>query len=159
MKEILEILERDCRLSYEEIAKLTNKTPEEVKRLIKEYEKKGVIVKYKAMINHAALKEEKLVALIEVKIVPQKDVGFDLVAERIYQFPEVRSCYLVSGDYDLLLVVEGKDIHTIASFVSEKLAPLNQVRGTVTHFLLKKYKEDNVILVKKTKNKRLAITY
>ncbi|MCK5492153.1 MAG: Lrp/AsnC ligand binding domain-containing protein, partial [Candidatus Omnitrophica bacterium] len=98
-------------------------------------------------------------ALIEVKITPQKDVGFDSVAERIYRFPEVKSCYLLSGTYDLLLFVEGKDIQTVASFVSEKLAPLNLVKGTATHFMLKKYKEDGVVLVNESRNKRLPITY
>ncbi|MBU0896465.1 MAG: Lrp/AsnC ligand binding domain-containing protein, partial [Candidatus Omnitrophica bacterium] len=83
----------------------------------------------------------------------------DLVAQRIYRFPEVRNCYLLSGTYDLLLIVEGKDIHTVASFVAEKLAPLSSVRGTTSHFMLKKYKEDGVILVEEEKNKRLAITY
>ena len=92
-------------------------------------------------------------ALFEVKVAPQKNLGFDHLAERIYQFPEVTSCYLMSGTYDLLLVVEGKNIHTVASFVSEKLAPMEHVRGTVTHFILKKFKEEReltVMLVAKT---------
>jgi DNA-binding Lrp family transcriptional regulator len=80
-------------------------------------------------------------ALIEVNIMPQKDVGFDKIAERIYSFPEVSSCYLISGTYDLLLILEGRDLHTVSRFVAEKLAPLENVKGTVTHFLLKKYKE------------------
>jgi len=98
-------------------------------------------------------------ALIEVNIVPQKDLGFDRIAERIYSFPEVTSCTLVSGTYDLLLVVEGKDLHTVSSFVAEKLSPMENVRGTVTHFLLKKYKEDGVVLKRREKNKRIAISY
>jgi DNA-binding Lrp family transcriptional regulator len=98
-------------------------------------------------------------ALIEVNIIPQKDLGFDKIAERIYSFPEVSSCYLISGTYDLLLIVEGKDLHTVAQFVAEKLAPSENVRGTATHFLLKKYKEDGVILRHKEENKRIAISY
>ncbi|MCF7908361.1 MAG: Lrp/AsnC family transcriptional regulator [Candidatus Omnitrophica bacterium] len=160
MDDILEILESNARITLEELQKLTGKSKQELSKAIKSYEKKGVIVNYKTVINRQKIKGERSVrALIEVKIAPQKDVGFDLVAERIYRFPEVKSCYLLSGTYDLLLVVEGDDINTVASFVSEKLAPLNQVRGTATHFMLKKYKEDGVILVKKDKNQRLAITY
>ena len=98
-------------------------------------------------------------ALIEVSVTPQKDVGFDSIAERIYSFPEVTSCYLVSGTYDLLLVVEGNNIQTVANFVASKLSPLDNVRGTATHFLLKKYKEDGQVLKKKTEGKRLAISY
>lgn len=160
MDEILEILEENARIPLEDLAKLVKKDKKEVEKAIRKYEKKGVIVKYKTVINKERLKEEQsVVAIIEVKVTPQKDVGFDNIAQRIYRFPEVKSCYLLSGTYDLLLVVEGKDMHTVASFVAEKLAPLSNVKGTVTHFMLKKYKEDGVILVKEEKNKRLAITY
>jgi DNA-binding Lrp family transcriptional regulator len=160
MDQILEILENNARLSWGDVAKLTGKSPKDIEKSVKKYEKNGNIVKYKTVINRQKIKGDKGVsALIEVKIVPQKDVGFDSVAERIYRFPEVKNCYLLSGTYDLLLLVEGEDIHTVASFVAEKLAPLSQVRGTATHFMLKKYKEDGVILVKQEKSKRLAITY
>ena len=160
MDDILEILETNARISFEDLGKLTGKSEKELKRAVKDYEKKGIIVKYKTVINRQKIKDDKgVVALIEVKITPQKDVGFDSVAERIYRFPEVKSCYLLSGTYDLLLEVAGEDIHTVASFVSEKLAPLSLVRGTATHFMLKKYKEDGVVLVKKETNSRLPITY
>jgi len=160
MEEILEILENNARVSLEDLQRLTGKNQKEINQTIKSYEKKGVIVKYKTVINKDKLKGEKgVIALIEVKVSPQKDVGFDLVAERIYQFEEVKSCYLLSGTYDLLLVVEGEDIHTVAGFVAEKLAPLSSVKGTATHFMLKKYKEDGVVLVKKEKNRRLPIAY
>jgi DNA-binding Lrp family transcriptional regulator len=160
MDDILEILEQNARVSLEELVKLTGKTKKEIVQAIKNYEKKGIIVKYKTVINRARLKERNsVIALIEVQVTPQKDVGFDLIAERIYKFGEVKSCYLISGTYDLVLSVEGRDLHTVASFVAEKLAPLNSVKGTVTHFMLKKYKEDGVILVKEEQNKRLAITY
>jgi DNA-binding Lrp family transcriptional regulator len=160
MDEILEILEKDARLMPEEIAKMIGKSPSAVKTAIRKYEKDGVILKYKTIINKEFLKVEgtEVRALIEVKITPQKNVGFDHIAERIYQFPEVASCYLLSGGYDLLLVVEGKNINTIADFVASKLAPMENVRGTVTHFLLKKYKEDGDILKGKPMDKRLAIT-
>lgn len=160
MEQILELLEQNARVPIEDLAKLTGKSKKEVEKAIKGYEKKGVIVKYKAVINKAKVKNNKnVIALIEVQVTPQKDAGFDAVAERIYKFPEVKSCYLLSGTYDLLLIVEGKDIHTVANFVSEKLAPLSTVKGTVSHFMLKKYKEDGVVLVKQEKGKRLAITY
>jgi len=160
MDEILEILEKDARLTPEEIAKMVGKSASAVKSAIRKHEKDGVILKYKTIINKEFLRVEgtEVRALIEVKITPQKNVGFDHIAERIYQFPEVSSCYLLSGGYDLLLVVEGKNIQTIAEFVASKLAPMENVRGTVTHFLLKKYKEDGDILKGNPKDKRLAIT-
>lgn len=161
MDEILEILEKDARASAEDIAKMLNKKPQDIKKAIHKYEKEGIILKYKAVINKEMAKDadSEVRALIEVNIVPQKDVGFDRIAERIYSFPEVASCYLVSGTYDLLLIVEGKDIHTVSRFVAEKLSPSENVRGTVTHFLLKKYKEDGVILKHREENKRIAISY
>ena len=148
MDEILEILEANARVPLEDLEKLTGKSKKEIEKAIKDYEKRGVIVKYKTVINKERIKSGNgVVALIEVRITPQKDVGFDAVAERIYKFPEVKNCYLLSGTYDLLLTVEGRDIHTVASFVSEKLAPLSS-KGAVTA-LLKKYKEDRIILTKK----------
>lgn len=161
MDEILEILEKEGRASFEDIAKMLKKTPQAVKSTVKKYEKDGVILKYKAVINRELVREtgSEVRALIEVNILPQKDLGFDKVAERIYSFPEVTSCYLVSGTYDLLLIVEGKDIHTVASFVAQKLSPMENVRGTVTHFLLKKYKEDGILLKHREENKRIAISY
>ncbi len=161
MDEILEILEKDARISAEEIAKMTRRKPKDVKEAIKKYERQGVILKYKAVVNKDLARDEgsSVRVLIEVNITPQKDVGFDKIAERIYSFPEVTSCYLISGSYDLLVVVEGKNIHAVSNFVAEKLACLENVRGTVTHFLLKKYKEDGVILKHRQENKRIAISY
>jgi len=161
MDEILEILEKDARVSHQDLAKMLRKKPEAIKQAIKKYEKEGVILKYKAVINQELVKDadSAVRALIEVNIAPQKDVGFDKIAERIYSFPEVSSCYLISGTYDLLLIVEGKDLHTVARFVAEKLAPLENIKGTATHFLLKKYKEDGVILKHREENKRIAISY
>ena len=140
---------------------MLKKKPQAVKDAIKKYEKEGVILKYKAVLNKALVRDEdsRVMALIEVNITPQKDVGFDKIAERIYSFPEVSSCYLISGSYDLLVIVEGKNIHTVSSFVAEKLSCLENVRGTTTHFLLKKYKEDGVILKHREENKRIAISY
>ncbi len=161
MDEILEILEKDARVSPEDIAKMTGKNSKTVKQAISKYEKEGVILKYKTIINKELIKDADVSvrALIEVDIAPQKDVGFDKIAERIYSFPEVSSCYLVSGTYDLLLIVEGKDMHTVSNFVAEKLAPMEHVKGTSTHFLMKKYKENGVMLKHKEENKRIAISY
>ena len=161
MDEILKILANDARTSGQEIAKSTGKSVDQVKKAIQKYEKDGVIVKYKTLINQDLLSPSSPLvrALIEVSVAPQKDVGFDNVAERIYSFPEVTSCYLVSGSYDLLLVVEGENIQTVANFVASKLSPMEQVRGTTTHFLLKKYKEDGQIFQKKEQGKRLNISY
>ncbi len=160
MNEILEILEKDARTTPEEMARMLNTTPKAVKNTIKKMEKDGVILKYKTIINKEILREEdsSVRALIEVKLTPQKNLGFDHLAERVYQFPEVTSCYLMSGTYDLLVVVEGKSIHTVSNFVAEKLSPMENVRGTVTHFILKKYKEDGDILKQQEKSKRPAIT-
>lgn len=161
MNEILEILSHSARITPEEIAKLTGQSVTAVKNAIKKYEKEGVIVQYKTVINKELLEDtHPLVrALIEVSITPQKDVGFDYIAERIYSFPEVKSCYLVSGTYDLLVEVEGENIQTVSNFIASKLSPMSNVRGTATHFLLKKYKEDGHILKKGKEKQRLNISY
>ncbi|MFH1441448.1 MAG: Lrp/AsnC family transcriptional regulator [Candidatus Omnitrophota bacterium] len=161
MDEILEILGKDCRTTAEDISKMINKPSKTIKQAISKYEKEGVILKYKAVINKELLKDanSEVRALIEVNLAPQKDLGFDNIAERIYSFPEVSSCYLISGTYDLLVIVEGKDLHTVSRFVAEKLSPMENIKGVVTHFLLKKYKEDGVILKHKEENKRIAISY
>ena len=161
MDEILEILSNDARVSPEEISKLTGKSVDSIKKAIKKYEKDGGIVKYKTVVNYDLVCDSNsfVRALIEVSVAPQKDVGFDYIAERIYSFPEVTSCYLVSGAYDLLLVVEGENIKTVSSFIASKLSPMEQVRSTTTHFLLQKYKEDGQILKKKARGKRMNISY
>ena len=161
MDEILEILANDARGTPEEIAKLTGKTASAVKQAISKYEKDGTIVKYKTVINNEQGKESdsQVRALIEVSMEPQKDVGFDHIAERIYSFPEVTSCYLVSGAYDLLVVVEGTNLQTVSNFIASKLAPMPHIRSTTTHFLLKKYKEDGHVFIKKAGDKRLSISY
>ncbi|MCM8813909.1 MAG: Lrp/AsnC family transcriptional regulator [Candidatus Omnitrophica bacterium] len=161
MDEILTILEKDARVSADDIAKMTNSTAAVVKKKIKKFETEGVIVGYKAMINNELLKDKSqdVYALIEVNVLPQKDQGFDYIAERIYQFSEVVNCYLISGTYDLLLVVRGKDMQTIANFIAEKLSPLPNIRGTVSHFLLKKYKEDGLVLKQRDEGNRINISY
>jgi len=157
MEEILEILKNNSRLNCEEIAVMLGKSAEEVKDTIKKLEDEGVIVGYNTLINWEKVNREMVTALIEVKVAPQRDKGFDKVADRIYRFPEVKACYLMSGGFDLTVIVEGKSIKQVASFVAEKLAPIESVLSTSTHFVLKKYKDDGVVFEKKEKDDREAI--
>ena len=158
MKQIFEALEKDARLTPEQISTMTGISVAEVKKSIKKAEEDRAVLKYKAVIDWAKLGEEQVLALVEVKVVPQRDVGFDAIAERIYRFPQARSVYLASGTYDLAVLVAGKSMQEIAVFVSQKLAPLETVQGTVTHFILKKYKEDGEIFEGGEGVKRLPIT-
>jgi len=157
MEEILEVLENNSRLKCEDIAVMLGKSVEEVKEAIKKLEDEGVIVGYNTLINWEKTNREMVTALIEVKVTPQRGEGFDKVADRIYRFPEVKACYLMSGGFDLTVIVEGKSLKEVASFVAEKLAPLESVLSTSTHFVLKKYKDDGVIFEKKEKDDREAI--
>ncbi len=159
MKDVLEILMNDARTTPEEIAKMIKQPAAAVTKQIKAYELNGTIVQYKAIVNPEMVEgNQSLVrALIQVSITPQKDVGFDHIAERIYNFSEVKSCYLVSGSYDLLLIVEGASIQTVAEFVSSTLSSMENVRQTSTHFLLKKYKEDGRVFKVAPRQKRQNI--
>jgi DNA-binding Lrp family transcriptional regulator len=158
MKPIFEALEKDARLTLEKISNMTGLSIEEVEKTIKKAEGDRTIIKYKTVIDWTKLGDEKVSALVELKVVPQRDVGFDAIAERIYRFPQVRSVYLASGTYDLAILVEGANMHEVAIFVSEKLAPLDTVQSTVTHFILKKYKEDGEIFEGGQGLKRLPIS-
>ncbi len=158
MKKVLQVLEKDARITPDKIATMTGLPQDEVEKIIAQAEKDKIIVKYKTVIDWSKLGEEQVLALIEVRTAPRRNVGFDAIAERIYSFPQVRSVYLVSGTYDLSIQVVGKNIQEIGDFVSDKLATLDSVQGTVTHFLLKRYKEDGEILASGERNNRLAIT-
>ncbi len=157
IKEILKILENDARTTTKQISTMTGTPSAEVARLIKQAEKERTILKYKTIINWEKVGDEQVWALIEVKVTPQRDVGFDAVAERIYRFPQARSVYLLSGTYDLLVMVMGKTMHEVADFVSQKLAPIEGVQGTVSHFMLKRYKEDGEILEGREEVKRQPV--
>jgi DNA-binding Lrp family transcriptional regulator len=157
VNKIFEALEKDARLTSEQISATTGIPVNDVQKLIKKAEKDGTIVKYKTVINWAKLGEEQVWALVEVKVVPQKDVGFGAIAERIYRFPQVKAAYLASGTYDIAVIVTSTTMQEIAVFVSEKLAPMETVQGTVTHFILKKYKEDGVILDDDGEPRRLGV--
>ena len=158
MRKVFDILEYDARLTPEQIATMAGMTEAEVKNVIAGAEKERVIVKYKTMINWEKVGDDRVWAMIEVKMQPQKDVGFDALAERIYRFPQVRTVYLVSGTYDLAVFIVGKTMQEVGLFVSQKLAPLDGVQGTVTHFLLKRYKEDGEILHPGGDDRRLPLS-
>lgn len=157
MEEILEILEKNGRYTDEQIAVMTGKSLEDVQRAIKKYEEENVIVGYTTMVNWEKTSKENVIALIEIKVTPQRGEGFDKVAERIYRFPEVKACYLMSGGFDLTVIVEGKTMKEVALFVAEKLAPLESVLSTATHFVLKKYKDKGVIFEEKYTDDREVI--
>lgn len=146
LKEILKILENDARTPPKQIATMTGGSADEVNKLIKKAEADHTILKYKTIVNWDKVGNEQVSALIEVRIAPQRDVGFDSIAERIYRFPQARSVYLLSGTYDLLVMVTGKTMNEVADFVTKKLAPIEGINGTTTHFMLKRYKEDGEIL-------------
>ena len=154
LTEILKILEKDARATPRQISTMTGIPEDEVTRIIQKAEQDQVILKYKAVINWDKVDSEEVFALIEVKMTPQRDVGFDSIAERIYRFPQARTVYLLSGAFDLMVIVTGKSIQEVASFVSQKLAPIEGIQSTVTHFMLKKYKEDGEILGFKEELKR-----
>lgn len=158
MKEILELLEFDARLTANEIAVMLNMDLAEVQRSIKELEDNKTILKYITLVNWEKVGEEKVSAFIEVRTTPQRDVGFDAVAERIYRFPEVRSVRLMSGVYDLAVFIEGRTMKEVSHFVSTKLATIEGVVSTTTHFVLKTYKQDGVILDDAEEDRRLVIS-
>jgi len=145
-KEILQILENDARATNAQIATMTGLSVAEVEKEIKAAEKERVILKYKTVVNWNKLADEQVWALIEVRVAPQKDVGFDAIAERIYRFPQTQSVYLISGTYDLYVLVVGKTNHDVADFVSQQLSHIDGVHETVTQFVLKRYKDDGEIL-------------
>ena len=158
MEQIFEILQGNARATPEQISTMLGIPISEVEKTIKKAEENKTILKYKTIINWSKLGKEEVWALIEVRVTPQHDVGFDAIAEHIYRFPQVQYAYLVSGTYDLAILVKGKNMQEISSFVTEKLAPLEKVQSTVTHFLLKRYKDDGEIIEPTKELKRLPIT-
>ncbi len=145
MKKLLQLLENDCTLTHEQLAAMTGLSVEEVTRAVKQYEAERTILGYKAIVDWDRTDRESVTALIEVKVTPQRGEGFDRIAERIYQYEEVESVYLMSGSFDLTVIISGRSLKEVALFVGEKLAPLEDVTGTATHFILKKYKEKHLI--------------
>ena len=154
---ILDILKNDARTTANEIAVMLGASEDEVKSAIAQMEKQGVIVKYTAIVNDEKLQKDYVEALIEVKVSPVREKGFDEIAEYIYQFDEVKSVYLMSGAYDLAVFVEGKTLRDTARFVSEKLSGIDKVLSTATHFILKKYKSEGIVLSTPEEKKRLIV--
>nr|WP_317356972.1 Lrp/AsnC family transcriptional regulator [uncultured Tyzzerella sp.] len=160
-KDILELLEKNSRISFEDMANMLNTTKEEVEKIVKKLEENKTICGYPTLINWDKTDKEGdyITSLIEVKVTPQREQGFDKIAKRIYSFDEVKNLYLMSGTFDLLIVVEGKNIKDISSFVSTKLATLDCILSTSTHFVLKKYKDHGVVIDENTPNdERIIIT-
>ena len=145
MDKILKLLEDDATLTPEQIAVMLSKEVGDIKKAIEKYEKNGVILGYKAIIDWDKTDREYVSALIEVKVTPQRDSGFDRIAEKIYNYPEVQSLYLMSGGFDFALIIEGKTMKEVDYFVAQKLAPIEFVTSTATHFVLKKYKDKGVV--------------
>ena len=145
MTELLKLLENDARLSPEALSLMLQKEVGDIKTKIAEYEKDGVILGYHTEIDWDKTDREYVTALIEIKIVPQRDRGYDHVAQKIYNYPEVESLYLMSGGFDLAVFIRGKTMREVAFFVAEKLATLEDVTSTSTHFVLRKYKDNNII--------------
>ena len=144
MDQFLKILEDNANLTPEQLAIMCNKEVGDIKKFIEQNEKDGIILGYKTMIDWDKTDREYVTALIEVKITPQRDRGFDRVAEIIYNYPEVQSLYLMSGAYDLCVLIEGKTMREVAYFVAQKLATIDDVISTATHFVLRKYKDKGV---------------
>jgi DNA-binding Lrp family transcriptional regulator len=158
MDELLKILQMNALESRDTIARMLGVSVAEVSQRIAEYEKRGVIRGYQAILNEDQLNLDKVTAVIEVKVTPQREGGFDTIAQRISRFPEVRSAYLMSGAYDLLLFVEGRSLREVAAFVSERLSSLEGVLSTSTHFMLKTYKRFGVLMRQETSDERLSVT-
>ncbi|GAB6934097.1 Lrp/AsnC family transcriptional regulator [Calditerricola yamamurae] len=157
-RELLRLLEANCRRSPEALAVLLDVSVDDVNKALRRLEEQGIIVKYSALVNWDKVQEDCVTAMIDVKVTPKRDVGFDEVARRISQFPEVKALYLMSGAYDLSVIVEGRSMKEIAAFVSEKLATLDSVISTTTHFMLKTYKHDGVIFDERRDDRRMVVT-
>ena len=154
METILNILEENARLTNSQVAVLAGVSEDEAAKKIAKFEKDGTIVGYKAIIDWDKTNREYVTALIEIKVAPQKDKGFDMVANKICSFGEVRSLYLMSGGFDLSVIIEGKTMKEVAMFVVQRLAPIDGVTATATHFVLKKYKDEGVVFCEKDDDER-----
>lgn len=148
MEQLLRLIEADCTLTHKQLAAMTGTSEEKVDEEVKRLEADGTIVGYKAVVDWDKTGREAVTALIEVKVEPQLGDGFDRVAERIYQYEEVESCYLMSGDFDMTVIISGRTLREVANFVTQKLSTIDAVQSTATHFILKKYKENHLIFNK-----------
>lgn len=158
MDPLLNLLRDNSAMAPAQIGKMLNLSEAGVTAKIKQYEKDQIILGYRAILNEEKLAPDRVRAAIEVKLTPERDGGFDRVADRVARYAEVRSCFLMSGGYDLLVIVEGTNLHDVAMFVAEKLATIHGVTSTATHFMLKPYKEQGVLMTRETNEERLAVT-
>ena len=158
MNELLELLKQNALESPENMAKMLGISVDEVKKQIAEYEKEGVIRAYQAIVNEEKLDASLVTTVIEVKITPESEGGFDRIASRISRFPEVESAYLMSGTFDLLLFIRGRTMHEAAGFVSEKLATMPGVTSTATHFMMKTYKQNGILMHTGEDDERLKVS-
>lgn len=156
--QVLDLLREDCRLPLEKLAVMLGVSTEEVAETIDSLERRRVILHYAPTINWDLTDRERVEAMIQVSVTPQRDMGFDAMARRIYRFEEVKSVYLMSGGYDLLVLVEAKSLKELALFVSSKLSTLEMVTGTQTSFVLKRYKEEGVIFDGSQSDNRLVVS-
>ncbi|MDD9148701.1 MULTISPECIES: Lrp/AsnC family transcriptional regulator [unclassified Sporolactobacillus] len=157
--EIAEILEKDARLTNEDLAKMTNLSIDQTSAIVKKLEEENVIVRYVSLVDWTKIDgHQGVTAMIDVKVTPKRDVGFSNVAERIYRYREVKSVYLMSGTYDLSVVVEGQSVNEVAHFVTQKLSTIDGVISTTTHFVLKKYKHDGTIYDQSDNDKRIVVS-
>ena len=157
-KQLLSLLTQDCRRTPKQLAAILGESEKEVKERISSLEEAGAIVKYSAILNDEMLDRDSVHAMIEVKVTPQKSKGFDAIAEEICRFPEVKSVYLISGDFDLAVFIDGKSLRSVSLFVSEKLSAIESVLSTATHFILKKYKIEGTITDREDENRvRLSV--
>lgn len=157
-KKILSYLEKNSRIDTKELAIILGEEESAVTEEIKKMEEEKVICGYHTMIDWDKTDTDYVTALIEVRVTPQRGQGFDSIAERIYKYPEVRAVYLISGGYDLMVILEGKSLKAVSQFVSDKLSTMDSVLSTATHFILKKYKDHGTIFDKKTKDERMLVT-
>lgn len=157
-EKILQAIDKNSKLTPQDLAAMLGSTTSEVEIILRELEEEAIICGYPTLINWDKTDCEKVTALIEVKVTPQRGQGFDKIAERIYKFDEVESVYLMSGGFDLTVIIEGKSMKEVATFVSSKLAPMEAVLSTATHFVLKKYKEHGLPLVHEKNDERMLIT-
>lgn len=157
-EKILHIIEKNCRIEVKELAAMLGVTEVDIMNEMEQMEKEGVICGYHTLIDWEKTSVDKVNALIEVRVTPQRGRGFDSIAERIYNYPEVNSVYLISGGYDLLISLEGKSLKEISNFVSDKLSALDSVLSTATHFILKKYKDHGTVLGKQEIDERMQVT-
>ena len=157
-EKILAIIEKNSRIDLKDLAALLGESETAVANEIADMEKENIICGYHTMINWDNTGDEKVIALIEVKVTPQRGMGFDKIAERIYQYSEVNSVYLMSGAFDFTVIIEGKTMREVAQFVSEKLSAMDSVLSTATHFVLKKYTDHGTIMYEKPGDERMMIT-